>query len=282
MAGFYSPIFSSVQKKEISGFVTYMWHADPFKAKWTILAKAYSAIRDAQGKANAPLDQFLTLNTPLVGIIEPPRYLEALGWNFIVEGDGHIVVQREEPRFDADSLTTDISVNGVIQNCHMQGYITGPLSDILLANDESILTVSQASSLVRDEGVGEEVADPQTSQGGTPAPGYQSVGEQDSDTHMPEPIDNSLSTPSTYTDGLSEANVSSTPEVLQPVIFSEATQALLPAQYKLPQGEFVLDEAFDPLLYGEQTVFDPFAGNQFDAFDWMDGWNEYVNLDACS
>lgn len=63
---------------------------------------------------------------------------------------------------------------------------------------------------------------------------------------------------------------------------SAATQALLPAEFKLPQGEFVLDKAFVPLLYEEQFVSDLFAGNQFDAFDWMDGWYEHVNLDACS
>jgi hypothetical protein len=56
---YYSPIFATFQQKDISGFMTLMWNADPFHAKWTIVAKAYSVIRDKVGKDQAPLDIFM-------------------------------------------------------------------------------------------------------------------------------------------------------------------------------------------------------------------------------
>ncbi|KAI9884389.1 MAG: hypothetical protein M1823_003821 [Watsoniomyces obsoletus] len=39
---YYSSMFSALQQKEISGLLNRLWQAGPFKAKWTILAKAYS------------------------------------------------------------------------------------------------------------------------------------------------------------------------------------------------------------------------------------------------
>jgi hypothetical protein len=64
---YYSPIFTTFQQKDISGFLKRMWNADPFKAKWTIVAKAYSIIRDKVGKAQAPLDVFLQIVCPHIG-----------------------------------------------------------------------------------------------------------------------------------------------------------------------------------------------------------------------
>lgn len=64
---FYSPVFTSFQQKEISGFLTLMWRADPFHAKWALAAKAWSVIRDKVGKDAAPLDEFLQLVCPHIG-----------------------------------------------------------------------------------------------------------------------------------------------------------------------------------------------------------------------
>lgn len=60
---YYSPLFTSLQQKDISGALTEMWAADPFHAKWTIVAKAYSVIRDQVGKVSTlltNLDEVLT------------------------------------------------------------------------------------------------------------------------------------------------------------------------------------------------------------------------------
>lgn len=47
---YYIPIFPWLQQKEMSGFITILWREDPFHAKWTIVARAYSIIRDRVGK----------------------------------------------------------------------------------------------------------------------------------------------------------------------------------------------------------------------------------------
>jgi hypothetical protein len=68
---YYATIFTTFQQKNISGFLTRMWQEDPFKAKWAIVAKAYSIIRDKVGKAHAPLDIFLQTVCPHIGKPDP-------------------------------------------------------------------------------------------------------------------------------------------------------------------------------------------------------------------
>lgn len=47
----------------------------------TILAKAYSIVRGDREKEEAPLDDFLALCTPLMGMITPDEYEEKMGWS---------------------------------------------------------------------------------------------------------------------------------------------------------------------------------------------------------
>ena len=262
--------------------MTYMWQADPFKAKWTILAKAYSTIRDVQGKTFSPLDQFLAINTPLLSIIEPHEYLDALGWNVIAEADGHIAIQREDRHFDADTICTNISVNGVIENCYMQGYYMGRLSDVLLTNDETAFTITQSSPQAADDATAIEDTNPSAYHVETSDTDLQLEGRQDNGDTALESVSNDLPLPVAVGDvpvaGLSVSSV----EIPQPVVLSAPAEPVLPVDFKLSAGQHALDEAFDPLLYQDQSVFDPFVGNQFDAFDWMDGWNEFINFDACA
>ena len=140
--GYYSTIFLSFQQKEISGFLTILWQNDPFKAKWSILAKSYSMIRDSQGKANAPLEKFLAINGPLIGVIEPAKYLDALSWEVAVDEDGQTVMRRYENTIDEQLFITNVSVNDVIRNSYDQGYFTGDLSKVLLAENEAAMTMA--------------------------------------------------------------------------------------------------------------------------------------------
>ncbi len=121
-----------------------MWQNDPFKAKWSILAKSYSLIRDSQGKANAPLEKFLAINGPLIGIIEPARYLEALSWEVAVDEDGQTVMRRYENSIDEQLFITNVSVNDVIRNSFCHGYYTGDISKILLAKNEAAMTMASS------------------------------------------------------------------------------------------------------------------------------------------
>lgn len=140
--GYYSTIFLKFQQKEISGFLTVLWQADPFKAKWSIIAKSYSVIRNDQGKANAPLEKFLAINAPLIGIIEPAQYLEALNWEVAVDEVGQTVVRRNGDSIDEQLFITNVSVNDVIRNSYDEGYFTGDLSKVLLANNEATMTMA--------------------------------------------------------------------------------------------------------------------------------------------
>ena len=142
--GYYSTIFVSFQQKEISGFLTILWQNDPFKAKWSILAKSYSLIRNSQGKANAPLEKFLAINGPLIGIIEPAKYLEALNWEVAVDEDGQTVLRRNGNSIDEQLFITNVSVNDVIRNSYDEGYFTGDLSKVILANEA---TMTMAASV---------------------------------------------------------------------------------------------------------------------------------------
>ena len=120
-------MFLSLQQKEISGFLKYLWQSDPFKAKWTVLAKAYSVIRDVRGKKQAPLDTFLALMAPFVGIIPPPVYLAILGWEIVVADDGQRALTRkfapELDTFDEDIISTEHAVHDIIQHACREGYI---------------------------------------------------------------------------------------------------------------------------------------------------------------
>lgn len=59
---YYTVIFGQFQQKEISGFLTMLWQGDYFQAKWTIIARAYSEIRDQVGKVQpeTPLQPICT------------------------------------------------------------------------------------------------------------------------------------------------------------------------------------------------------------------------------
>lgn len=120
----------------------HLWHEDPFKAKWSILAKSYSRIRDVKGKPCAPLDQFLAVNGTLIGLIPPAEYLATLGWSLQAVPGGQMVLHRQAMAIDHSLTSTNKSVNDIIMNCSLHGYVTGDISSILLTNDEAELSMS--------------------------------------------------------------------------------------------------------------------------------------------
>ncbi|CAK4033772.1 alpha1 mating-type [Lecanosticta acicola] len=48
-------------QQAISKALTIFWRVDPFEAKWTILAKAYSIVCGCRKKKDAPLDDFFAI-----------------------------------------------------------------------------------------------------------------------------------------------------------------------------------------------------------------------------
>lgn len=108
--------------------MTFFWKLDPYKSKWSILAKAYSIVRDRQTQGKLALNEFLAVNAPYVGVIEPKQYLLFLGWTLETAEDGqNILVRQFVPdlnKFDKYNPNTNLSVGDIILHCYEQGYIT--------------------------------------------------------------------------------------------------------------------------------------------------------------
>jgi hypothetical protein len=121
-------MFIAVRQKEISGLLKCLWQGDMFKVKWTLLARAYSVIRDFKGKAAAPLDQFLAINAPFIGIIAPGEYLGLFRWELQMdEQQKHHMSRRFTPAwnsFDEKYIRTDHSLQDILQHCEEQGYVS--------------------------------------------------------------------------------------------------------------------------------------------------------------
>lgn len=121
---FYSTIFPELTQKAKSGILRFLWQNDPFKAKWALLAKAYSIVRDDHVR-EVSLDSFLNLNTAFIGIIEPARYLNVMGWELTVDGDGQYTMARvKTPTITETEVSTNYSVNDIVKRCYETGYVS--------------------------------------------------------------------------------------------------------------------------------------------------------------
>lgn len=122
-----------------------MWQSDPFKAKWSLLAKAYSLIRDKQGRVDTPLDQFLAITGSLIGVITPGQYLQALGWEITTDNGGQTVMRRHIHSLDESFFLTNFSVNDLIRHCSAQGFFFGNLAEVLSSDNESVMTMASSA-----------------------------------------------------------------------------------------------------------------------------------------
>ncbi|KAL4739243.1 mating-type protein MAT alpha 1-domain-containing protein [Aspergillus similis] len=121
---FYSAIFPDITQKSKSGILRFLWQNDPFKAKWTILAKAYSIIRDKHDD-EVSLESFLTLNAELIGVTQPDRYLDAMGWELTLNDQQQYTMARvKSPVATEAQLSTHFSVDDLIKHCYATGYVT--------------------------------------------------------------------------------------------------------------------------------------------------------------
>lgn len=278
-------MLTSLQQKDISGFLTYLWQADPFKAKWSILAKAYSIIRDTKGKDKAPLDSFLTINAPYIGIVPPAEYLEMLGWKVSTDENNQTTLTRnplaDTTTFDQDLLTTNLSVSDIIQHSYDSGYISADGGMIAVGN-ESTMTMATT-------------AQPTDSSNQHPPQTVQASSQQSDGT------DTSTDSASAVPDNADLENTASTVVVEEEAAEKEFEKNLCWAMLKdmdnagekeevtdhaallgnnilgqtlLESGdEFPFNSQFDP----EDTTnlhYDPFLGDAFNPFDMSDYLNE--------
>lgn len=119
-------MFPELTQKAKSGILRFLWQNDPFKAKWAILAKAYSKIRDEHaGSIGVCLETFLNLNASYIGILEPSLYLETMGWELTVdENNQYTMAKVSHETVNESDISTNLSVNDVVNHCYDTGYVS--------------------------------------------------------------------------------------------------------------------------------------------------------------
>ena len=264
--GFYRNLLGSsqqksIQQKEISGFLTKLWQADPFKAKWTILAKSYSVIRDAQGKKNAPLDEFLTMTGPLIGIVPPNLYFSVTGWQMSFSGDGQMVLARDHSvnlaYLDHNLLTTNMSVEDIINFCYHNGYVNSDGIVKLAAYGQSTLAMACTTNEPSTESLSDlSIDDLLAVVGGDEGNFAASDEKASSNTNNSVGQGGSFDEQDTYTP-------------LNPVF---TTNPAFDPQIALGNQSFEFDQALDSFYQDGSMVpnFDPYMGNSFNAYNISD------------
>lgn len=129
------------QQKDASGFLTLMWSHEISQSTWTILAKAWSLVRDFQGKENSPLDVFIDINAGLLDIVAPADYLLVSGFAIVFNADGlpalvH-VAESSHPQVEISIR----SVEGILENSINAGYVD---ANIMAKFDHNVLIVAPA------------------------------------------------------------------------------------------------------------------------------------------
>ena len=119
-------MFPDLSQKVKSGLLRLLWNSDPFKAKWAILAKAYSIVRDKHC-GQVSLDTFLALNGRVIGIMEPADYLRVMGVQLVAGPDKQLslVKSPEGIGLNQCDMTTNLSVDDIVNHCYQVGYVTG-------------------------------------------------------------------------------------------------------------------------------------------------------------
>ncbi|KAK4495319.1 hypothetical protein PRZ48_013650 [Zasmidium cellare] len=165
---FYNRMLSPRTQKAISKLLRILWKADPFKAKWAIIAKTYSTLRGHLEKKDAPLDAFFIICAPLVGVIPPEEYLQTMGWQLGSPQDGDDENMPQITRLftpDLDSFpeeftTTTLSVDDLVNHCYAQGYANSSSNGSPSVSTQGSLTmVSKPTAITtNDEGEATQMA----------------------------------------------------------------------------------------------------------------------------
>lgn len=270
-------MFTSLQQKDISSFLTYLWQADPFKAKWTILAKAYSIIRDDKGKENAPLDSFLAINAPHLGVIPPAEYFKMLGWKFSTNENNETALTRETTAtiVNRDLLTTNPSVGDIVQHCYTCGYVAGD-GDMLAVGDGSTMTM--ATTAQPTEFSSDQLLAPRAD--GTDhasASGPATLQTTDAGNVAPAAVTEEGAVGRDFEEKLVESMLKDLDEKTEKVGVTDHAAQLgnnILGQVLLESGdEFPFNSQFDP-HNSVDLHYDPFMGDPFNPFDMSDYLNE--------
>lgn len=126
---YYSKIFKALQQKNTSSLLKTMWDRDPFKAKWSIIARAYTSIRNQVGKTNASIDIFFDIVCPRMGIISVEDYLIWMRWTIETSRDGTILLHQDSlpdlRTFPPEFINGNLTEKDVVRLCAFHNYLTG-------------------------------------------------------------------------------------------------------------------------------------------------------------
>nr|AOX49859.1 mating-type protein MAT alpha 1 [Oidium heveae] len=124
---FYKNMFPGMPQKEASVHLKALWKKDPFKSKWTIISAAYSKIRAIVSKKQAPINEFLNLVCPRIGILSVDDYLPLLNWSSSVNENGIVIYEQNVvpdlshlPEYILDTKMTD---KDLVLFCAERGFI---------------------------------------------------------------------------------------------------------------------------------------------------------------
>lgn len=120
--------------KNISSYIGQLWKQEPDKPLWTLMTKAWSAIRDQVGKDMAPLDKFLEIVCTELKVLPPALYLEGRGWKTQYNSEG-VPTLSHDPTFSSAAALgyyykgQNVSVTDIIEICQKRGYATDYVHD---------------------------------------------------------------------------------------------------------------------------------------------------------
>nr|BAJ60630.1 alpha domain protein [Trichophyton simii] len=140
---FYSAAFPDLSQKVKSGLLRLLWRSDPFKAKWAIVAKAYSVIRDKH-IGQVTLESFLALIGPFIGLVSVANYLDTMGLQVVSTEDKQFSLIKANPNAHINpmDLTTNLSVDDVVHYCYQIGYVSGIHADSASENQGAAVSMA--------------------------------------------------------------------------------------------------------------------------------------------
>ena len=233
---------------------------------------------------DADLQDFLKINAGFVEIVTPEAYLETLGWEVVVYAEAGTTIVRKVDfdigSIDRNLLTTNKSVEDVVQNCYYHGYVTSSVSSLTSQFDWEAITMASSAqpstsgnqfmAVATNATYGEGTATLGHPTGNTLRPQQQSAaygidhGLTNADTTN-QRIDSFYRLPN-HTDQQMTGPFESTSGTV-----THATMAEIDAYV----GFYPNNLAFNP--YATQVfAWDPFHGDPFDAFD-ISGLDEEIN-----
>jgi hypothetical protein len=94
LAGYYNGTIPGITQKDVSSTLTKIWHKDPFKQRWGLIARVWTLIRDEVANPCLWLNEYLRVACPAMCIIKPEDYLVALNWT-ITKSDGNTIATQD-------------------------------------------------------------------------------------------------------------------------------------------------------------------------------------------